>query len=85
MEVIVCNGAQDYVMAKDLSDWARLFDFLMQNGYKNPHELIKENMPKLSVVCVDKRGKFFCSVNVTVMACVSSQGKKVISVSDFLG
>ena len=84
MEVIICSANQEYVRAHNLKDWSKLYGYLLQNGYKNPHDLTEKNLPKLSIVCIDKNQKFFGSVNVTIMACLASQGKKVISVSEFL-
>lgn len=84
MDIIICNKGQEYVRLTDLKDWSRLYGYLLQNGYKNPHCLTESVMPKLSIVCIDKTQKFFGSVNVTVMSCLASQGKNVISISEFL-
>lgn len=85
MELKICSANQYYLRVKDLVDWSKLFICLTENGYKNAHDLTPKILPPYSVVCIDPKDKWFCSVNVTVMAGVVSQGKKVILASEYLG
>lgn len=84
MKTCVCSSRQNYVRVNG-DEWSTLFDYLSKNGYKNPHGLTKDVLPPYRVVCIDQDQSWFCSVNVTVMACAISSGKKVVSVSEVLG
>ena len=83
-KICICSSNQNYVRVSDLIEWEKLYNELILKGFDNPHALSPNKLPPYGVVCVDDRKKWFCTVNVTVMACVSSMGKKTVSADEYL-
>ena len=78
------NG-QYYIRFCKKNDWEKIFNWLVEQNYSNPHSYTKEVYPKdPSVFRIDERSKSFFGTNITCMACAVSVGHRVIEFEEFL-
>ena len=78
------SNGQYYVIVHKRKEWKALFEWLIENGFTNVHNLTKWKRPKRPpTIVIDKKSNTFFLTNVCCLATSVTNGYHTITCNEF--